>query len=115
MGSVKSYGMSKKNFATLHWTLIRKGSERDPRHHVPVYHEVRRGYPQGPLCKRRALRGHHYVCWDRRKDDERTHRPRALDDEDQGRRATRAQIFRVDWWVYLVIAQHFSADVDLKE
>merc|ERR1712007_113015 len=38
----------------------------------------------------------------------------ALNDEDQGRGTSGAQILGVDWWLNPVLAEHIPADVDLE-
>merc|ERR1711924_375465 len=38
----------------------------------------------------------------------------ALEDEDQGGRASRAEVLCVDRWVHPVLAEHLPADVDLE-
>merc|ERR1711933_220919 len=88
-----------------------QGSQRYPRHHIPVDHEVRRRHPQGPLRERGAIRGHHHVQWHRRAHDEGVDGIGSLHDEDQGRGPAGAQVLRVDRWLHFVVAEHVPADV----
>merc|ERR1712228_528452 len=47
---------------------------------------------------------HYHVPRHRRADDERADFTSAFHDEDKGRSSTRAQVFRLDRWVHLVLA-----------
>merc|ERR1712110_447107 len=68
--------------AELHW----QGGFWHPRYDLPVDHEVRRRYPQGPLRQRCAFWRHDDVHGRRREDDQGVDGPRAFNDEDQGHR-----------------------------
>ena len=83
-----------------------------PRDHLQLHHEVRRGHPQRPVLQHRPLRRYHHVPGCRRSHVQRDHRAGAVIHEDQGCRAPRAQVLRVDRRFHPRVALHLPADVD---
>merc|ERR1712217_768623 len=63
---------------------------------IPVYHEMRCGYPQRLVCQCCLVWWHHDVSRHRRTHDEGVDRPRAVNHEDQGCRTARAYVLCVD-------------------
>mmetsp|Transcript_17140 Transcript_17140/g.52081 ORF Transcript_17140/g.52081 Transcript_17140/m.52081 type:complete len:458 (-) Transcript_17140:233-1606(-) len=92
----------------------RQGGVGHPRLHVPDHHEVRRRHPQGPLLQHRPLGGHDHVPRHRRAHDQGAHGARAVDDEDQGRRAARAQVLGLDRRLDPLVALDVPVHVDLQ-
>merc|ERR1711933_63579 len=58
--------------------------------------------------------GHHDVYGHWRAHDKGAYSFGALNDEDQGRGTSGAQVLGVDWWLNPVLAEHLPADVDLE-
>merc|ERR1712222_15383 len=54
------------------------------------------------------------VRGNRRAHDKGAHGARTVDDEDQSGRPARAEVLRVDRWIYSLLAEHLPADVDLE-
>jgi hypothetical protein len=77
-------------------------------------HEVRRRHPQGPLLEHRPLRRHDHVPGHRRAHDQGAHGPRALHDEDQGRRPPGAQVLRLDRRLHPLVPLDLPVHVDLQ-
>ena len=94
--------------------IPRYGVCRYPRNHLQLDHEVRRGYPKGPLRQHCPLRRHHHVPRHRRQNAKGNHRPCAIYDENQDHRAARTQILGLDRWLHPRLPLHVPTNVDLQ-
>merc|ERR1712217_357333 len=94
--------------------LCWQGGKWDPRHHIPVHHEVRCGHPQGLVCKRGPFGWHNDVPGHRRAHDEGAHSPCPINNEDQSRSAPRAKVLGLDRRFDPLIIEHLPADVHIE-
>merc|ERR1712002_706246 len=90
------------------------GVMRNPRDHLQLHHEVRRGHQEGPLRQHCPLRWHHHVPRYRRSYAKGNHRLGSFHHEDQDYRSSREEILCLDRWLHLGFSLHLPGNVDLQ-